>query len=136
MKTIREHKYLKCYFDDTNLLFYYEWLPTAVDATEDDVKSMFQLCADVIVEYKPDIILGDNRNQCTISVEEQREYAEIWVRACVQAGVKKFAIVLPAGLIEALSLEQTMDEGTVFVEGEVQGCNFVSMEEARKWLGI
>lgn len=63
MITIFEDKFISIYFEDAQKLFISKWSVDSADITMGEIKSEVLNGVELILKYKPQFYLSDNRNQ-------------------------------------------------------------------------
>ncbi|AFM05026.1 hypothetical protein Fleli_2669 [Bernardetia litoralis DSM 6794] len=117
---------------DRNIM-YSNWIGT--DLTIDQIKEGGALILKQIAEHKTSFIMSDNRQLIGgwDMVVIDAWIADHWMPKVIEAGVKKFAHLLPNELFTELSAE-FMKDNTEELEGDFKLRLFHSQEEAEKWL--
>jgi hypothetical protein len=132
MKQLINNKFASVfYFEDTKL-YKTTWTEKTSDMTELEMKTEIETTAKLLVEYKPLYFLADDsKREYIYNVESQKWVANTLANACIMAGVKKFAIIMPLDFITELSTEQTAEEAP---ELPFRLKFFKSEQEAMEWL--
>src|SRR5207249_9325262 len=77
-------------------------------------------------------LLADCRRQRILNPADQERANREWVPKVLEAGLQRFAIVLPESEIAAGQLRERLDK---VPQTAMQIAYFASVEEAREWLG-
>lgn len=80
-------------------------------------------------DHKGSRLLADCRNQRVLNPADQERADREWVPAAIEAGLQRFAVVLPVSDMAAGHLRERLGKVT-----EMQIAYFASVEEAREWL--
>ncbi len=132
MGTIYKSEFLLLEFDQSRKILESSWLEKNDKMTEEQMKKEIETVAALIKKHKPLFILTNDRNRTYIyTVELQNWVAQILSNACIEAGIKKFAVMLPEEIVAQISTEQTADE-VKNLPYELQ--LFTEEQEAIEWL--
>ncbi len=77
-------------------------------------------------------LLADCRRQRVLNPADQERANREWVPQALEAGLRRFAIVLPVSDTAAGHLRERLDK---VPQSAMQIAYFASVEEAREWLG-
>ncbi len=77
-------------------------------------------------------LLADCRRQRVLNPADQERANREWVPQALEAGLRRFAIVLPVSDTAAGNLRERLDK---VPQSAMQIASFASVEEAREWLG-
>lgn len=136
MKIIFENKYIRYYFDKNKTLLYGVFIYEGDYIEEDDVKNTISNIARKIIEYKPLYILGDNSKRKVPFHPEIRSWvAKTMGKACLEAKVQKYAIILPLEAIASLSTVQVEEEAREYIHS-LDFKYFYNKEKALNWFGF
>ncbi len=85
-----------------------------------------------LAEHACPRLLADCRRQRILNPADQERANREWVPKVLEAGLRRFAIVLPESEIAAGHLRERLDK---VPQTAMQIAYFASVEEAREWLG-
>ena len=132
MKTAYKGDFLVINFDEEKKIIKSFWKENNSEITEDQIKHEIEKAATIITEYKPSSIITDDRNRTFIySVEIQQWVGFTLHKASTEAGINKFAILLPEEIVAQVSTEQITEEN---VKRSYELNMFFDEDEALKWL--
>lgn len=83
-----------------------------------------------LLDHRCSQLLADCRKQRVLNLADQERANREWLPQVLEAGLKRFAIVLPESEIAAAHLQERLSTVT-----EMEIAYFASAEEARAWLG-
>jgi len=107
------------------------WLPATERMTEDDYKQTSLEYLDVFLKFCPQIAIADTRTLLFPIIPELQAWTNhTIIPKCMQAGLKRIAIVINQDMILQLSVEQIMQEDEA---SKFQTHYFASKEAARAW---
>ena len=87
------------------------WEGENVHITQEELQTLILELSDCVRQHQPTYLLSDERNREFIyTVDTQAWVATTIATACIEAGLKKFAIIPSKDYIVELSTEQTVDE--------------------------
>lgn len=133
MNTVYQSKFLIIKFDEDKKIIKSFWSEKNSDITDKQVKNEIANAAQIIKEYKPFFIISDDRSRVFVySVEIQKWVNLTLHEASTEAGVVKFAILLPEELVAKLSTEQVTEEHVGLRSYELK--MFFDEDKALKWL--
>lgn len=134
MKTIYEDQFFIVHYDHQKQLFKTVWTPASAEMTMDMVREAVSRVAKLTLENKPLFYLAnDLKREFYYDFDMQKWVADTLGEACIKAGVKKFAVIMPQELIALLSTEQTIEEvGDINILIE----NFTNEAEAMAWFEL
>lgn len=116
------------YLSDKKML-YTNWLGS--DLTLEEVQKGSLMVLEAIKEHKTSKLLNDNR-ELTGSWDVANDWiAAVWMPQAIEAGLTKFAHVLPEDLFAQFSAEFMKDNA---VETALQIRLFDSLKDAQDWL--
>ena len=113
-------------WDDPTATVCVEWDGWANAA---EFKALLDAEVEALHEHSGSRLLADCRNQRVLNPADQDRANKEWVPAAVQAGLKRFAVVLPVSDMAAGHLRERL--GKVL---EMEVAYFATVEEARDWL--
>ncbi len=76
-------------------------------------------------------MLADCRRQRVLNQADQERAEREWTPRAIEAGLKKFAVVLPMSDLAAKNIQERLDSA----QPSIRVRYFGSVEEARAWLG-
>lgn len=118
------------YLEDKKFL-YTNWIGSYLSVEQVQQGSLLAL--EVIKEHQSPLLLNDNR-QLEGAWDDSNEWlASEWMPQAIQAGLMKFAHILPKDLFAQLSAE-FMEDNAKKIEGIFQLKMFNNQEDAEKWL--
>ena len=82
-----------------------------------------------LLDHRGSRLLADCRNQRVLNPADQERANREWVPAAIEAGLQRFAVVLPVSDMAAGHLRERLGKVT-----EMQIAYFASVDEAREWL--
>lgn len=110
------------------------WTTATENINLDQVKAEILQSAKEILEYKPMFFMADEtERRFPFDVDIQQWVAQTIAMACIQAGVKKMALIMPNDILVEMSTEQTVDEAGK-LPFELQ--YFYDHSKALQWFGI
>lgn len=113
MKTVYESDFFKIEFDEEKKIIKSFWKEKNSKITDEQIKKEIEKATAIITEYKPLSIITDDRSRTFVySVEIQQWVGLTLSKACVKAGIKKFAVLLPKEIVAKMSTEQVAEEQT------------------------
>lgn len=134
MQTLKETQFIKISFDAKRSLYKSEWASESASITEEEIRAQILLAAEHVKQSAPIFYLGDDSNRHFVySVDIQKWVAETLAMACIQAGVKKFAILMPDDFLAEISTEQTAEEAKNL---PIEVKYFKNENDAIEWFGI
>jgi hypothetical protein len=77
-------------------------------------------------------VLADCRRQKVLNPADQDRANEQWLPRALAAGLKRFAVVLPASGLASVNLQDSLGKAPA---GALDVAYFATVEEAREWLG-
>jgi len=132
MKIIYESKFIKLEFDEEKKILKSFWKKGNNNISEKQIKNEITKSTGLIIEYKPNFIITDDRSRTFLySVEIQDWVSKMLFGACIEAEIEKFAVLLPKELVAEISTEQVADEVT---NRPYQLNMFSDEEKALKWI--
>ncbi len=132
MKTVFENDFAKFEFDEGKKIFYTLVNENSVNVKGQEIMDVILVLAQEITQNEPLFIMTDDRKRGFIyDVDIQKWVAETVAHAAINAGVKKYAILLPTEMISSLSTEQTVDE---IADLPLEIKYFEDEEKAMDWL--
>lgn len=127
----KQEVYIEVEYLETEKILYSNWIGSYLSLEQ--VKQGCLLVLEEIKEHKCLLLLNDNR-QLEGTWDEANEWiANEWMPQAIQAGLMKFAHILPEDLFAQLSAE-FMEDNAKKVEGVFQLRMFNNQEDAEKWL--
>ena len=113
MKKLYESDYLIIEYYKSTRLIKVEIKPDSEKMTESIFKKESLIWAKLLTEYKPERMLIDGRNFRFIVTPEQQVWLnENLIQVGIQAGLRKYANVIPQSLFVAVSVEQLTPKNT------------------------
>lgn len=113
-------------WDDANSTVYVEWDGWA---NTSEFRGLLDAELRALSEHQCTSLLADCRRQRVLNLADQQWGNEVWLPAVIEAGLKRFAIVLPESEIAAGHLREHLDHVT-----QMQVGYFATVEEAKDWL--
>ena len=131
MLQISTSKYRDSFIDEEKKVFMSIWRNNTTNITEQEIKEAVNASAVEIEHWKPLYFIADETDRdFPFSVELQKWIAYTIATACIKAGIKKMALIMPENLIVEMSTEQTVDEaGKLPFELK----SFYNLVDAEKW---
>jgi hypothetical protein len=77
-------------------------------------------------------LLADCRRQKVLNPADQDRANLVWLPLALAAGLKRFAVVLPASVLAEVNLKDSLGKAPA---GALDVAYFATVEEAREWLG-
>lgn len=134
METVYQDNYLTMQYDAQKNLLITVWLSESEKLDDELIKQEIENTAKITEKYSPRFKIADDRNRNFMySIEIQKWVADKLKTAYDNAGVEKFAILLPENIINQVSTEQTIAEANA-IEDRVQ--QFTSIKDAMEWFGF
>lgn len=134
MKTVYQSNYLTMQYDAQKSLLITVWLSESEKLDDELIKKEIENTSNITEKYSPRFkIADDRRRNFMYSIEIQKWVADKLKTAYDNAGVEKFAILLPEDLVNQISTEQTIAEANA-IKDRVQ--QFTSVEDAMEWFGF
>ncbi|MBN2663418.1 MAG: hypothetical protein JXR68_07185 [Bacteroidales bacterium] len=134
MKTVYQSKYLIMEFDADKSVLLTVWESASETLDDERIKKEIAKTAEITEKYSPKFKIADDRNRNFMySIDIQKWVANKLKTAYDNAGVEKFAILLPDDLINQISTEQTIAEAN---DNKNRVQHFTSIEDAMKWFGF
>ena len=118
------------YLEDKNSL-YSNWIGSYLSVEQ--VQQGCLLVLEAIKEHQSSLLLNDNRQLEGVWDDANEWIANEWMPQAIQAGLMKFAHILPQDLFAQLSAE-FMEDNAKKIEDIFQLKMFNNQEEAEKWL--
>jgi hypothetical protein len=115
-------------WDEPNATVFVEW-----DGWANTTEFQALLAAEIraLVDHSGSRLLADCRRQRILNPADQERADREWVPHAIEAGLKRFAIVLPESDIAAGHLRERLGK---VPSTAMQVAYFASVEEARDWL--
>jgi hypothetical protein len=76
-------------------------------------------------------MLADCRNQRVLNLADQERAEREWTPRAIEAGLRRFAVVLPVSDVAAANLQKRLDSAKPVINIRY----FAAVDEAREWLG-
>lgn len=134
MKTVYQSNYLTMQYDAQKSLLITVWLSESEKLDDELIKKEIENTSNITEKYSPRFKIADDRKRNFMySIEIQKWVADKLKTAYDNAGVEKFAILLPEDLVNQISTEQTIAEANA-IKDRVQ--QFTSVEDAMEWFGF
>jgi len=129
---VYESKFVEIQYDEKANILINIWFDTTTHMTYDEYKPEMLVYASKSTEFKPRGLLIDALHFNFVQdLELQAWMAENVIKPDIRNGVKKYAVLLPEGIFEQVSIQQTIDEGRdVFIDTQY----FSDKESAYKWI--
>lgn len=135
MKTVYQSDFFLIEFDEEKKIIKSLWKEKKSEITEEQIKTEIEKAASIITEYKPSFIITDDRSRTFIYTVEIQQWVGLTLyKACVEAGIKKFAVLLPKDIVAQMSTEQVAEEKRGIRKYELN--MFSDEDKALEWLNI
>lgn len=120
------------HIDESLKLLQKKWTGATADMSEETFKSEVEKIAQLAEQYHIEKFHDDTTNFYFVIMPRLQTWVneQIFPRF-INAGLRKYAIVVSEEMIAQLSIEQTMEEDNT---NNFQVCYFDSAEKAKKWL--
>jgi hypothetical protein len=82
-------------------------------------------------DHAASLMLADCRRQRALNTTDQERAERDWTPRAIEAGLRKFAVVLPESDIAAAQLKERLKSASA---GGMRVRYFVTVDEAREWL--
>jgi hypothetical protein len=82
-------------------------------------------------DHTASLMLADCRRQRALNTTDQERAERDWTPRAIEAGLRKFAVVLPESDIAAAQLKERLKSASA---GGMRVRYFVTVDEAREWL--
>jgi hypothetical protein len=83
-----------------------------------------------LLEHKGSRILADCRLQKVLNPKDQDRASREWLPRALKAGLKRFAIVLPASVVAEMNIRDHLDKAS---DAGLRVAYFATPEQAREW---
>jgi hypothetical protein len=131
MKSIYKNEYVEIFLDFSRSLIIDVWTKESENATLEEFKEVLCVWRDTIIDHHLKYALNDTRYFHNLMTPEVQDWiTENIYMPAQQVSLQKNAFVMSQGFIEALSLEQLVEDQNII--GLVS--YFASFEEAESWL--
>lgn len=113
-------------WDDPNAMVFVEWDGWA---NAGEFKALLDAEIQALRDHGCTQLLADCRKQRVLNLADQERANREWLPEVLEAGLKRFAIVLPESEIAAAHLQERLSTVT-----DMEIAYFATVEEARAWL--
>lgn len=109
-----------------------EWQPQTATMTEEQYKQEQLQTLEFVLKYQPKNLLINSRQLQFIITPDLQDWTNAHlVNPCIEAGVEKFAFVMPEGIIAQVAIHQAIDDNPV---QKSRTAFFSDKEQAFQWL--
>jgi hypothetical protein len=115
-------------WDEPNASVFVEWDGWANTA---EFSSLLDAEVRALLDHAGSRLLADCRRQRVLNPADQERADREWIPRVIEAGLKRFAIVLPTSDMAAGHLQERLGK---VPKSAMQIAYFASVEEAREWL--
>jgi hypothetical protein len=82
-------------------------------------------------EHRGSCLLADCRRQKVLNPKDQDLANREWLPRALKAGLKRFAVVVPASVVADMNIRDSLDKASA---ADLQVGYFATVEEAREWV--
>jgi len=132
-KLLFENTFIQLFLWETPYIIEAFWKDATVDMVDADFKETIQVLWKNLAEHKPIGLLADTRNFGFVITPDLQEWYGENITANMGKDTKKVAMLVSLGLIEQISIKQTIEEDN---KTGFQTNYFSSIEKALAWLVI
>jgi len=134
MNLVYKSKYVKLEYAAEKSLLTTTWFSASNELKDTAIKDELLKINEFTTKYKPKFKISDDRKRGFMySIDIQQWVAKSLKNTYDEAGIEKFAILLPEDLINQISTEQTITEAKVSPE-RVKICT--DIDDALVWIGL
>jgi hypothetical protein len=129
--SIYNSRFLEILYEESTKILTINWLQESSAMQDEDFKQEIIALEEAILLSKPKSVLGLSQYFVFMITPDLQEFVQKHsLQAQITVGAKKFAIVTLSNIYAILSVEQTLEMSTEFVDTKY----FDDVSKARKWL--